>query len=200
MLEKIKKMEDMNQKELMDLVCYVSINQSTLYYSKISSINEKKLNMVYDGNQCDISPESVKPIINGKNRYELYKLMNSQEDFSKKVKEETEKNVNGIFKDIIDEVVLSLNEDKHKIFDELDNEKRNLFTELNEIKHNSSFYIEGMKSTFTKLKENTLKIDSFLDKVDFESLEKDISNGVKSLKPLQEEFNSVVKDLKKLFK
>ena len=181
-----------------DLVSYTLPNGNTIFYKDIDFINISKETLSYKNKEILLTEQTdlLNELLIGKISYENEILKNSRIDFETKVKEETIKNINNIFKDLLDETVNSIKGTNETVINEYNKFSRNTYDLISSL-HN---HITNFKTKLEDVSDLESKLKELANDEDFNKLKSSIKYKFSKLESIEDEFEKVVTKLKTLFK
>ena len=135
-----------------DIVSYTLPNGNIIYYKDIDYINLELHKISYKGKEIFLSSykeDILKEIVQGKTNYEFEIVKNSKIDFENKVKDETIKNINLIFKDLLEETVTNIQSTNETVINEYNKFSRNTYDLISSLHNN----ITNFKSKLEKVSD-----------------------------------------------
>lgn len=181
-----------------DLVSYTLSNGNVIYYKDIDYINISKEIVSYKNKEILLTGQIdlLNELLIGKTNYEFEIVKNSKIDFETKVKEETIKNINSIFKDLLDETVTNIKNTNDTVINEYNKFSRNTYDLISSL-HN---HITNFKSKLEDVSNIEDKLKELANDEDFNKLRSSIKYKFTKLESIEGEFEKVVTKLKSLFK
>lgn len=182
-----------------DIVSYTLPNSNTIFYKDIDYINLKTFTISYKGKEIFLSSykeDILKEILLGKTNYEFEIVKNSKIDFENKVKDETIKNINLIFKDLLEETVTNIQNTNATVINEYNKFSRNTYDLISSLQA----HITNFKSKLENVSDLENKLKELANDEDFNKLKSSIKYKFSKLESIEDEFEKVVTKLKSLFK
>lgn len=196
----MKTYDELTPEELTDLVS-IELRAGRIYYSMISFIGDNWCQ--YDGNKVDVSnPETIQLLLEGKQKYELYKLSISESNLKNLIKDESKDIIESVFEK---EMRLSFNQYEvrsERIIDDMREkiEKSDiLLGQTTEMVKNTK---EIQRDTLTaKMKLETIirQMTAFDESYDFDNFKKKFDLALESVEDSKNVFDGLVQKMKSLF-
>lgn len=181
-----------------DIVLYTLPNGNVIYYKDIDYINISKETISYKNKEILLTGQTdlLNELLIGKTNYEFEIVKNSKIDFENKVKEETIKNINSIFKDLLDETIVNIKCTNETVINEYNKFSRNTYDLISNL-HN---HITNFKTKLEDVSNIEDKLKELANDEDFNKLKRSIKYKFSKLESIEDEFEKVVTKLKTLFK
>lgn len=181
-----------------ELVLYTLPNGNIIYYKDIDYINISKEKISYKSKEILLTGQIdlLNELLLGKTNYEFEIVKNSKIDFETKVKEETIKNINSIFKDLLNETITNIQNTNETVINEYDKFSRNTYDLISSLHNN----ITNFKSKLEDVSDLENKLKELVNDEDFNKLKYNVKHQFSKLESIEDEFEKVVTKLKSLFK
>lgn len=178
----MKPFEELTQEERNNVVCNNNYKMPIFYASLTSFIPPNGI--IYNDEAYEITPEAYTDLFNGKLRYEAYALQMTASDAERLLSEKAENVLQHKFATQIDSVISNFNNSFHSL--------RDTFTRAAED-------LKASKQLSDNMEEVSKKLTDTYEAFDVKSVQERLNQKLDELKPVRQEFNQVVKDLKTLF-
>ena len=185
----MKQIHKMTQEETKELVSFqITSSGPTLYYDKIEAIGPAY--MIYNGATVEsVTEPQLKAILTGKENYEIYKVLSASANAAEFIKSKSEEVIRDSYESTLHLHLETMTERTDQLVERTTKTLRQL---SNAAGKTDDMCIE-MELTTSHIKES-------LTKIDVDGLRDKVNTLSSSFLPLKDSLNSIITELRTLFK